>query len=53
MKKAVVPVLVVFLGFWLVTDPRGLADRAGDGGGKAWEATGDVFSSAITFFGEL
>ena len=53
MKKAVVPVLVVFLGFWLVSDPRGLADTASDGGGRAWEATGEVFSSAITFVGEL
>ena len=53
MKKLVVPVLVVFLGFWLVSDPRGLADTATSGGGQAWDATGDVFSSAITFFGEL
>jgi hypothetical protein len=53
VKKAVVPLIVVFLGFWLVSDPRGLADTASDGGGRAWDATGDVFSSAITFFGEL
>lgn len=53
MKKAVVPLLVVFLGFWLVSDPRGLADTASSGGGRAWDATGDVFGSAITFFDEL
>lgn len=53
MKKALVPLLVVFLGFWLVSDPRGLADTASSGGGRAWDATGDVFDSAITFLGEL
>lgn len=53
MTKAVVPLLVVSLGLWLVADPRGLADTASDGGGRAWDATGDVLSSALTFVGEL
>ena len=52
MRKLVVPVLVVFLGLWLVSDPRGLSDAASSGRGQAWDATGEVLSSAITFLGE-
>jgi hypothetical protein len=53
VKRAVVPLLAVLLGLWLVADPRGLSDTAHDGGDRAWDATGDVVSSAVTFLGEL
>ncbi|WP_244929296.1 hypothetical protein [Nocardioides sp. W7] len=53
MKRAVVPLLAVFLGVWLVSDPRGLADTAGSGGDRAWAATGDVLSSAVALIDEL
>ncbi|HTW17693.1 MAG TPA: hypothetical protein VMF51_21380 [Nocardioides sp.] len=52
MKRAVVPLLAVLLGAWLVADPRGLADAAGASRDRAWEATGEVLSSAVTFVGE-
>lgn len=53
MHKAVVVLLVVFLGFWMVTDPSGLADAASSAGGGAWDLTKSFFSAIITFFGEL
>ena len=53
MKKVVVGLLVVFLGFWMVTDPGGLADAAGGAGSGAWQLTQSFFSAVITFFGEL
>lgn len=52
MKRAVVPLLVLLLGVWLVVDPRGLADAAGASRDRAWEATGEVLSSAVTLVGE-
>ena len=32
-KKVVAVVVIVFLGFWMFTDPDGLAQNAKDGGG--------------------
>ncbi|WP_157544624.1 hypothetical protein [Nocardioides halotolerans] len=53
MNKGVLAVLVVFFGFWMFTDPHGLADFT--------QATGDsvggwgqqLFSSLIEFLGDL
>jgi hypothetical protein len=53
MKKAAIAVLVVFLGFWLITDPNGLADTAKTVGGGAWEAIQSMFEAVIDFFGAL
>jgi hypothetical protein len=53
MKKAVIALAVVFLGFWLVSDPRGLADTASGAGSGAWTVTQDLFDSLITFLREL
>ena len=33
-KKVVTVVVIVFLGFWMFTDPDGLAQIVKDGGGK-------------------
>ncbi len=41
--------VVVFLGFWMFTDPDGLADSSG----ALWGATTQLFSAVIRFFGEL
>ena len=53
MNKIVVVLLVAFLGFWLVTDPHGLAQSTQHAGaqGAAW--TGDLFSAVITFVRDL
>lgn len=52
VTKAVVPVLVVLLGAWFVSDPRGVADVAGDGSDRAWDVTSGAVSSAITYLRE-
>ncbi|WP_205470957.1 hypothetical protein [Nocardioides sp. SYSU D00038] len=53
MQKAVVAILVVFLGFWMFTDPSGLADAAQSAGGGLWTWTQDLFRALIDFLGEL
>ena len=53
MKKVVLAVLVVFVGFWLVTDPNGLAVTAKAVGGGAWVATESMFRAVIDFLGAL
>ena len=52
-KKALLAVVVVFLGFWMFTDPGGLASAAKAAGAQTWELTEDLFSAVIRFFGEL
>jgi hypothetical protein len=53
MKKAIIALVVVFLGFWMFTDPNGLADSAQSAGGQTWEWTQQLFGAAIDFFGAL
>ncbi|HWM72423.1 MAG TPA: hypothetical protein VNQ53_01720 [Nocardioides sp.] len=52
-KKVILVVVVLFLGFWLLRDPNGLADAAQSGGGNLWDLTEDLFSGAIDFFSAL
>lgn len=49
MKKLVIAVLVVFLGFWLFTDPHGLAASSSTAGGGAWTAARSMFQAVIDF----
>ncbi|UMG92998.1 hypothetical protein [Nocardioides sp. TF02-7] len=37
-KKLIAVVVVVFLGFWMLTDPSGLAENAKSAGGEGWGA---------------
>jgi hypothetical protein len=53
MQKAIVVLLVVFVGFWMVTDPHGLAESAQRAGGQGADWTGELFGSMITFLREL
>jgi hypothetical protein len=53
MKKAVIAVLVVFVGFWMLSDPGGLADSSQSAGGQMWEWTEQLFAGVIDFFGAL
>lgn len=52
-KKLVLLVLVVFIGFWMFTDPGGLATIARDGGGAGWELVVSLFEAIIRFLGVL
>ena len=52
-KKLLLPLLVVFLGFWMFNDPHGFAVSAKSLGSGTWSALTDVFRGLIRFFGEL
>ena len=52
-KKVVLALVVLFLGFYLINDPRGLAELAGEGGGKGWDLTTQLFEATIRFLNEL
>lgn len=53
MQKAVIAVVVVFIGFWMFTDPNGLADASQTAGSALWGATEKFFSAVIDFVGAL
>ena len=53
MKKLVLVALVVFLGFWLFTDPAGLAATSKTAGDGAWTAAESMFRSLIDFLDAL
>ncbi|MDN4174346.1 hypothetical protein QWY28_15385 [Nocardioides sp. SOB77] len=53
MQKLVLVLVVVFLGFWMFTDPSGLADAGGSVGGQLLSWTGDLFDAVIRFVDEL
>ena len=52
-KKVALDVLVVFLGFWMFTDPHGLADAAGAGGEQTWSLATQLFRAVIDFVGSF
>ncbi len=52
-KKLVLGVIVVFLGFWMFTDPNGLAQAARDGAGQVWDLATQLFSAVIDFIAAL
>jgi hypothetical protein len=52
-KKAVLALVVVFLGFWMFTDPDGLADAASAGLGQTWSLAQQLFTAVIDFVGAL
>ena len=52
-KKVVLAVVVVFLGFWMFTDPHGLADAASAGGEQTWDLTTELFGALIAFIREF
>ena len=53
MNKGVFAVLVVFFGFWMFTDPHGLAAFTQSGGDAVTNWGGQLFKSVITFLGDL
>ena len=52
-KKAVIVLLVVFLGFWMFTDPDGLAGAATAGADQTWTLAQQLFTAIIDFVGAL
>lgn len=49
MTKPIPILVVVFLGFWMFTDPSGLADSAGAVGGQVTDWAGQLFGALIDF----
>ena len=49
LKKALPVILVLFLGYWLVTDPHGLARATR----SSADGTSNLFTSLITFLRAL
>jgi hypothetical protein len=41
--------VVVFIGFYMFTDPNGLAQTTKDGAGALWEALTTLFGALIDF----
>ncbi|HWJ67659.1 MAG TPA: hypothetical protein VNT31_13365 [Nocardioides sp.] len=52
-KKLIAVVVVVFLGFWMFTDPSGLATTSKDVAGEGWSLTTQAFDGVIDFVAEL
>ncbi len=52
-KKAVIVVVIVFLGFWMFTDPNGLANAAQSGADQALLLAQQLFTAIVDFVGAL
>ncbi len=52
-KKTLLVVVVVFLGFWMFTDPSGMADASKSAFAGTWNLAEDLFRAVIRFFGAL
>lgn len=52
-KKAILALVIVFVGFWMFTDPNGLAEAAKAGGDKTWQLTQELFTAIIDFVDAL
>lgn len=52
-KKAMLVVALLFLGFWMFTDPDGLASAAKAGGAQTWSLATQLFRAVIDFVGAL
>jgi hypothetical protein len=53
VKKLLLVVVVLFLGFWLFTDPHGLAHATRSSAGQTADLSGQMFTSLIAFFRAL
>jgi len=52
-KKLLLALVVVFLGWWMFTDPKGLAEAATTGAGTLWVLATHLFRAVIHFVGVL
>lgn len=53
LKKSAIILIVVFVGFYLFTDPTGLATFAKEGGDALWNALVTIFEALIRFINAL
>lgn len=52
-KKVMLAVVLVFLGFWMFTDPSGMAEASKSAFSGTWNIAEDLFRAVIRFFGAL
>ncbi|WP_158296527.1 hypothetical protein [Nocardioides albidus] len=52
-KKLIALVVIVFLGFWMFTDPASLADTSKSAASGGWDLTTEAFSGVIDFVGAM
>jgi hypothetical protein len=50
VKKALLVLVVVFLGFWMFTDPHGLAHATKSSASETWDLSSQLFTALIKFF---
>ena len=50
LKKGVGLLVILFVGFWLVQDPNGLANSLQNAGSTIWDVLSTLFSSLREFF---
>jgi hypothetical protein len=53
LKKGVGLLLLVFIGYYLVTDPNGAASAAKDVFGSVWDGLRNLFAAMINFLNAL
>lgn len=53
LKKGVLVLALVFVGYYMFTDPGGLAQVAKDGAEAIWEAVTAMFGAVIDFIDQL
>jgi len=52
-KKALIILVIVFVGFWMFTDPNGLATAARAGAEQTWSLAEQLFTAIIDFVSAL
>lgn len=53
LKKGAGLLVILFLGFWLVQDPNGLANSAQEAGSAIWSVLSTLFNSLREFFNSI
>jgi hypothetical protein len=53
VKKLLLALVAVFLGFWLFNDPHGLAHATRSSAGQSWDLSQQMFASLIEFLRAL
>ena len=53
LKKGAGLLVILFIGFWLVQDPNGLANSAQEAGSAIWNVLSTLFTSLREFFNSI
>ncbi len=53
LKKTVVLLVILFLGFWLVQDPSGFGESAQQTVSAIWDLLVQLFDGIISFFNSI